>query len=110
MSTAVTSRHYMSRCARMRRLLTIPISHFCEKARWALDRAGLDYREERHAQGIHQVVARRAGGGKTMPVLVAEEGVFPDSEDIVRYADRELPPERQLFPEGDEEVVAVSRW
>jgi hypothetical protein len=26
----------------VRRLLTIPISHFCEKARWALDRAGLD--------------------------------------------------------------------
>jgi hypothetical protein len=24
------------------RLVTIPISHFCEKARWALDRAGVD--------------------------------------------------------------------
>ena len=29
-------------------LITIPISHFCEKARWALERAGLPYREERH--------------------------------------------------------------
>jgi glutathione S-transferase len=94
----------------MRRLLTIPISHFCEKARWALDRAGLDYREERHAQGIHQVAARRAGGGRTVPVLVAEDGVFAESEDIVRYADRHLPPERRLFPEDDEDVVAVSRW
>jgi len=28
----------------MRRLLTIPISHFCEKARWALERAGLVFR------------------------------------------------------------------
>jgi len=24
----------------VRRLLTIPISHYCEKARWALERAG----------------------------------------------------------------------
>ena len=29
------------------RLVTIPISHFCEKARWALDRAGVDYVEQR---------------------------------------------------------------
>ena len=27
-----------------RRLLTIPISHFCFKGRWALERAGLTYR------------------------------------------------------------------
>src|SRR3954449_2192817 len=104
------SRHRLSGSEPMRRLLTIPISHFCEKARWALDRAGLEYREERHAQGIHQVAARRAGGGRTVPVLVADDGVFPESEDIVRYADRHLPPERRLFPEGDEDVVAVSRW
>ena len=71
----------------MNRLLTIPISHFCEKARWALERAGIDYVEERHVQGIHRIVARRAGGGTTMPVLVTDEGVFAESEDILRYAD-----------------------
>jgi len=42
------------------RLITIPINHFCEKARWALDRAAIAYREERHVQGIHQIAARRA--------------------------------------------------
>ena len=39
----------------MLRLITIPISHYCEKARWALDRAGIEYREERHIQGVHQI-------------------------------------------------------
>jgi glutathione S-transferase len=29
------------------RLVTIPISHYCEKARWALGRARIAYREER---------------------------------------------------------------
>jgi glutathione S-transferase len=93
----------------VRRLLTIPISHFCEKARWALDRAGLEYAEERHVQGVHQVVARRAGGGRTMPVLVCDEGVFAESEDILRYADTHLEPERRLFGDDDEEVVTLCR-
>jgi glutathione S-transferase len=44
------------------RLITIPISHYCEKARWALERAGIAYREERHIQGVHMVAARRAAG------------------------------------------------
>ena len=58
------------------RLVTIPISHYCEKARWALDRAGIAYREERHVQVVHRVASRRAGGGGTVPVLVTPEGVF----------------------------------
>ena len=96
----------------MRRLLTIPISHFCEKARWALDRARLEYVEERHVQGIHQMVARRAGGGTTVPVLVTDERVFAESEDILRYADEHLEQERRLFPAAPrprDEVVALCR-
>lgn len=96
----------------MRRLLTIPISHFCEKARWALERARLEYVEERHVQGIHQMVARRAGGGTTVPVLVTDEGVFAESEDILRYADEHLGQERRLFPadpRSRDEVVALCR-
>src|SRR5215210_3065100 len=41
------------------RLVTLPISHYCEKARWALERAGIAYREERHVQGVHRIAARR---------------------------------------------------
>jgi glutathione S-transferase len=96
----------------VRRLLTIPISHFCEKARWALERAALDYVEERHVQGVHQIKARRAGGGSTVPVLVAEEGVFAESEDILRYADERVQEERRLFPADQalrDEVVTLCR-
>jgi glutathione S-transferase len=82
----------------VRRLIAIPISHFCEKARWALEWAGLDYVEERHVQGVHRVVAQRAGGGRTVPVLVAPEGVFAESEEILAHIDRSVPDERKLFP------------
>jgi glutathione S-transferase len=80
------------------RLVTIPISHYCEKARWALDRAGMTYREERHVQGIHQLAARRAGGGSTVPVLVTPERVIGESQEILAWIDARAPPEHRLFP------------
>ena len=80
------------------RLVTIPISHYCEKARWALDRAGIDYHEERHVQGVHRVAARRAGGGVTVPVLVTPGGAIGESHEILEWVDARTPPERRLFP------------
>ena len=79
-------------------LITIPISHYCEKARWALDRAGIAYREERHVQGIHQLAARRAGGGKTVPVLVTPDGVLAQSADILAWVDERTPADARLLP------------
>lgn len=96
----------------MLRLITIPISHYCEKARWALDRAALDYREERHVQGIHRVAARRAGGGNTVPVLVTPDGVMAQSEDIVTWVDARLEAEQRLLPaepDARAEVLRLSR-
>jgi glutathione S-transferase len=80
------------------RLITIPISHYCEKARWGLERAGLPYREEPHVQGIHRIAARRAGGGATVPVLVTPEGAIGESADILAWCDRHTSPAHQLFP------------
>jgi glutathione S-transferase len=80
------------------RLITIPISHYCEKARWSLERAGLPYREERHVQGVHSIAARRAGGGSTVPVLVTPDRVLGESADILAWVDRQTPPESRLFP------------
>jgi glutathione S-transferase len=69
-------------------LVTIPISHYCEKARWALDRAGVAYEERRHLPALHRVAVRRVGGAVTAPVLVCPEGrVVRESSDIVAWAD-----------------------
>jgi glutathione S-transferase len=80
------------------RLITIPISHYCEKARWALERVGMPYREERHVQGIHQIVARRAGGRVTVPVLLTPGGAIADSSEILVWVDERTAPEHRLFP------------
>jgi glutathione S-transferase len=67
-------------------LITIPLSHFCEKARWALDRVGLPYREEPHAPLLNRLSAMRSGRG-TVPMLVQGSRRFIDSTDILVHAD-----------------------
>jgi glutathione S-transferase len=90
------------RAAGTARLVTIPISHFCEKARWALQRAGVAHVEQPHLQIIHVLAARRAGGGRTVPVFVSETGeVLADSTDILRWTDARLPEAHRLYPAGE---------
>ncbi|HTJ40496.1 MAG TPA: glutathione S-transferase family protein [Kofleriaceae bacterium] len=83
----------------MNRLITIPFSHYCEKARWALDRAHVAYVEEPHLPIISSVAARRAGGTRTVPVLVTAERTIADSTEILRWCDGRngVSP---LFPDG----------
>lgn len=89
-------------------LITIPISHYCEKARWALDRAGISYRERAHLQLIHWIPVARAGGRKTAPVLVWGDRVFADSAEILEEASAHAPADRALFP-GDPSAAAEAR-
>lgn len=80
------------------RLITIGFSHYCEKARWALERAKLDYIEESYAPLLHYPPARRHGG-KSVPILVDTETnqVFRDSSEILLEIDRRRP-EAGLIP------------
>ena len=92
------------------RLLTIPISHYCEKARWALERARIDYREEPHVQLVHRLVAMRTGAGRKVPILVTGDGALAESAAIVRWADGGLEPEQRLVWDADEaEITRLER-
>jgi glutathione S-transferase len=91
-------------------LITIPISHYCEKARWSLDRAGVPFTERAHLQILHWAAVRRAGGRWTAPVLTCDDGrVLSDSADIVAYADECAPPGMELYPRDDSAAVADVR-
>ena len=83
---------------RMLRLITIPISHYCEKARWALERAGIPYREEPHVQGLHRWSTRGGpAAASTVPVLVTPEGAIGESEQILEWVDARSEPAARLF-------------
>lgn len=88
------------------RLITIPVSHYCEKARWALARSQIPYIEERHMPPFHRLVTQRVGG-KSAPVLITETAVFTDSTDIVRYVDQIAADELKLYPTNPEHLKQV---
>lgn len=67
-------------------LITMPPSHYCDKARWALDRVALSYREGPHAPLLHRSATRR-NEGATVPVLVHGSRRFVDSTSILVHAD-----------------------
>lgn len=79
------------------RLITIPISHYCEKARWALDWLQIPYVEERHVPFFHRLATRRHSA-KSVPVLVTEDGALVDSTDILRYLDGKITGSHRLYP------------
>jgi glutathione S-transferase len=93
--------------ARLPRLITIAFSHFCEKARWALDRAGIAYVEDAHLPLFSYVPLLRARAKRTAPALVTGDGeVLSDSTDILRWCDARGDAE-PLFPDDDRDVAAL---
>jgi glutathione S-transferase len=80
------------------RLITIRISHFNEKARWALDRCGHAYDEEAYMPMLHNLATvptwmrHRTGAADKLstrfstPVLIAGDRVIADSSAIVAFA------------------------
>lgn len=89
------------------RLVTIWNSHYCEKARWALERLGVDYVEDAHAPLFHVVAVKRAGGSHSTPVLVIDGQVLPDSTDILRWLDAHADRPGTLFGASPEEAREV---
>lgn len=78
-------------------LITISFSHYCEKARWALDRCGVAFRESAHLPLFSYLATYRASRTKTVPILIAGNTTLTDSTDIVAWCDATKP--GALLPE-----------
>jgi glutathione S-transferase len=81
------------------RLVTLRVSHYCEKARWALERGRVPFVEEGHAPILSWRATFGSGAGRTVPALIASDTVLADSTDILRWVDARAP-EPWLFPPG----------
>ncbi len=86
-------------------LVTMPHSHYAEKARWALDRLSLPYTEEPHVPLLHRLATRRHGG-RSVPVLVHGSRRCVDSTDVLLYADSVCGGDR-LYPRDAEQRAEV---
>ncbi|HWY26143.1 MAG TPA: glutathione S-transferase [Nevskia sp.] len=81
------------------RLITIPMSHYCEKARWGLVHAGVDYVEDAHLQVFHYLAVRRHSSRGMVPVLITDTAAVADSTAILHFLDARLPDASRLYTE-----------
>jgi glutathione S-transferase len=78
------------------------VSHYNEKARWALDYKRVPHVRRAVHAGFHRGTARRVSGGDTLPVLVFGDRAIGDSTRIIAELER-LHPEPPLYPADPQE-------
>ncbi|MCB0875334.1 MAG: glutathione S-transferase family protein [Solirubrobacterales bacterium] len=95
-------------------LWQIPVSHFSEKARWALDLKGIEHERRSPPPPSHIPIALwlTRGAGHTFPVLVLDGRAIGDSSAIIAALE-ELAPEPPLYPSDREErrrALEIESW
>jgi glutathione S-transferase len=82
----------------------IEISHYNEKARWALDQKGIEHERRAPTPGAHMIVAfwLTRGRSKTFPLLQLDGEAIGDSTAIIAELERRYP-DPPLYPEDPDE-------
>jgi glutathione S-transferase len=92
-------------------LVSLHVSPWSERAKWALDHHGLAYKLVHHLPVFGEGRLRRLVGPDkpraTVPVLVAGDTVVSESWDIAAYADRVGSRSKLIPPEHE---AAIRRW
>jgi glutathione S-transferase len=92
------------------KLITFAASHFCEKARWALDWHGLDYEEIGWPPGLHVVLTKVHGAkSSTLPILFDGGALIQGSAGIIDWAEAKAGPRRSLTPDTPGEAAEIER-
>ena len=90
-------------------LYQFPISHFCEKARWALDYKKLEHRKVTVLPGLHVAKMKKMTGKSNVPVLKHDKHTIQGSAQIIDYLDTVF--ESNLLTPEDESLKAkASEW
>ena len=80
----------------------LKVSHYNEKARWALDYKRVPHTRRAAVPGRHAGIARKLAGGPTLPVLVLDGKAIQDSTRIIEELERRHP-EPPLYPADPDE-------
>ena len=72
----------------MMKLLEFPHSHYCEKARWALDYKGIPFEAVAIMPGFHMITVRKYAPDTSVPVLLDNNEVVQGSSEIINYIER----------------------
>ena len=88
-------------------LYQFPISHYCEKARWALDYKNLTYQQINLIPGLHRFVVKRKTAETSVPVLLNGSQAIQGSSKIIDYAERIAPHPTLGFSEASQSLEAI---
>lgn len=90
-------------------LYQFPISHYCEKARWALEFKGIDYQVKNLVPGPHRQTLKKMAPNSHTPVYQCGEVIVQGSDQIIDYLERvhKHPP---LTPSAPEESSMAHEW
>jgi glutathione S-transferase len=80
----------------------LKVSHYNEKARWALDHKRIPHIRRAVVPGRHKALAAKLSGGSTLPVLVFDGEAIGDSTRIIEALERRHP-EPPLYPADPDE-------
>jgi glutathione S-transferase len=86
-----------------------PFSHFCEKARWALEHKGVPYKCRNLLPGLHRRVTGKIAPRTCVPVLVDGVTVVQDSTAILTFLDERYP-EHPLTPRDPRGAREAIEW
>jgi glutathione S-transferase len=80
----------------------LKVSHYNEKARWALDYKRIPHYRRAAVPGRHQVIAEKLTGRRTFPVLVIDGEAIGDSTRIIAALEQRYP-QPPLYPADPDE-------
>src|SRR5271166_2381107 len=93
----------------MVKLYQFQFSHYCEKARWALDFKGIRYEHQNLLPGLHVRVARKLAPKSCLPILVDGGSIVQDSSAIISFLDQRYP-DHPLTPQNPVETKQALEW
>lgn len=79
-------------------LYQFPLSHYCEKVRWALDYKKIPFQSRNLVPGPHLFSTKRIAPKSSVPILIDQKNIIQDSTRILDYLDEKYP-ERLLSPQ-----------
>jgi glutathione S-transferase len=92
-------------------LYVFAISHYCEKARWALDHFGIAYTLHHAEPGSNRGIAKKLGAANgSLPFLHAAGGVIAGSSAIIDWGEaHRAPTSTSLAGDTPELAVAIEK-
>lgn len=93
----------------MLKLYQFPISHYCEKIRWALEFKNINYKVKNLLPGLHVLKTKKLSPETSLPIVTHDGQAIQGSSEIISYLDKTFPTP-SLTPEDTQIRNKALEW